>query len=194
MVEHDVYPCSGLTMTCEASEKYGLDSPQCLHNMLSLARRCLDRRLKQSSCRKTITVELLQCPPPSSIHLSLPSQKRLNRRRAQSCILPAPSIRPISRYRISQRNSGRPRIGAGGTARPLRQAGKCPISTAERLRPGGGHWRLFRDLAGRLRLRGNRLPDAYHAALAMEHGCEWVTLDRGFSIYPGLSVRNLLDG
>ena len=64
---------------------------------------------------------------------------------------------------------------------------------AERLRPGGGHWRMFRDLAARLRLRGNRLPDAYHAALAMEHGCEWVTLDRGFSIYPGLGVRNLLD-
>ena len=64
---------------------------------------------------------------------------------------------------------------------------------AERLRPGGGHWRIFRDLAARLRLTGNRLPDAYHAALAMEHGCEWVTLDRGFSIYPGLGVRNLLD-
>ena len=62
------------------------------------------------------------------------------------------------------------------------------------LRPGAGHWRIFRDLAGRLRLTGNRLPDAYHAALAMEHGCEWITLDRGFSIYPGLSVRNLLDG
>ena len=65
---------------------------------------------------------------------------------------------------------------------------------AEILRPGAGHWRIFRDLAGRLQLTGNRLPDAYHAALAMEHGCEWVTLDRGFSIYPGLRVRNLLDG
>ena len=63
----------------------------------------------------------------------------------------------------------------------------------EMLRPGGGHWRIFHDLAARLRLTGNRLPDAYHAALAMEHGCEWVTLDRGFSIYSGLGVRNLLD-
>ena len=61
------------------------------------------------------------------------------------------------------------------------------------LRPAAGHWRIFRDLALRLRLTGNRLPDAYHAALAMEHGCEWVTLDRGFSVYPGLSLRNLLD-
>ena len=61
------------------------------------------------------------------------------------------------------------------------------------LRPGEGHWRIFRGMAVTLGLTGNRLPDAYHAALAIEHGCEWVTLDRGFSIYPGLHVHNLLD-
>ena len=61
------------------------------------------------------------------------------------------------------------------------------------LRPGDGHWRIFRRMAVTLQLTGNRLPDAYHAALAIEHGCEWVTLDRGFAIYPGLHVRNLLD-
>ena len=61
------------------------------------------------------------------------------------------------------------------------------------LRPGGGHWRIFRGMAVTLRLSGNRLPDAYHAALAIEHGCAWVTLDRGFSIYPGLRTVNLLD-
>ncbi len=62
------------------------------------------------------------------------------------------------------------------------------------LRPGDGHWRIFRSMAAALRLTGNRLPDAYHAALAIEHGCEWVTLDRGFAIYPGLRCLNLLDG
>ena len=61
------------------------------------------------------------------------------------------------------------------------------------LRPGDGHWRIFRGMAVSLQLTGNRLPDAYHAALAIEHGCEWVTLDRGFSIYPGLRTVNLLD-
>ena len=61
------------------------------------------------------------------------------------------------------------------------------------LRPGDGHWRIFHGMASALQLTGNRLPDAYHAALAIEHGCEWVTLDRGFAIYPGLRVRNLLD-
>lgn len=62
------------------------------------------------------------------------------------------------------------------------------------LRPGAGHWRIFRGLFAARRLTGNRVPDAYHAALAMEHGCEWVTLDHGFSMYPGLRCRNLLDG
>ena len=66
-----------------------------------------------------------------------------------------------------------------------------PASVA--LRPGGGHWRIFRGLTATLSLTGNRIPDAYHAALAIEHGCTWVTLDRGFAAYPGLRLRNLLD-
>ena len=37
-------------------------------------------------------------------------------------------------------------------------------------RPGSGHWRIFRGMSATLRLTGNRIPDAYHAALAIEHG------------------------
>ena len=66
-----------------------------------------------------------------------------------------------------------------------------PASTA--LRSGSSHWRIFRGMSETLQLTGNRIPDAYHAALAIEHGCEWVTLDRGFSAYPGLRLINLLD-
>ena len=66
-----------------------------------------------------------------------------------------------------------------------------PASMA--LRPGDAHWRIFRGMSETLQLTGNRIPDAYHAALAIEHGCEWVTLDRGFSAYPGLRLINLLD-
>ena len=66
-----------------------------------------------------------------------------------------------------------------------------PTSIA--LRPGSGHWRIFRGMTASLRLTGNRIPDAWHAALAIEHGCEWVTLDRGFSAYAGLRLVNLLD-
>ena len=61
------------------------------------------------------------------------------------------------------------------------------------LRPGNGHWRIFRGLTETLRLAGNRVPDGYHAALAIEHGCEWITLDRGFTAYSGLRLINLLD-
>ena len=62
------------------------------------------------------------------------------------------------------------------------------------LRPGSGHWRIFRGLFNARLPTGNRIPDAYHAALAIEHGCEWVTLDHGFRMYAGLRCRNLLDG
>jgi predicted nucleic acid-binding protein len=30
------------------------------------------------------------------------------------------------------------------------------------------------------------IADAYHAAIAIEHRCEWVTLDRDFARFPGL--------
>lgn len=61
------------------------------------------------------------------------------------------------------------------------------------LAPGNGHWRIFRNFLSEMDLRGNRIPDAYHAALALEHGCEWVTLDRAFSAFRGLSQICLLD-
>ena len=31
------------------------------------------------------------------------------------------------------------------------------------------------------------------ATVEMEHGCEWITLDRGFAAYPGLRLVDLLD-
>ena len=54
------------------------------------------------------------------------------------------------------------------------------------VRPGSSHWNLFAGLCRSADARGNFVPDAYHAALALEFGLEWVTLDRGFSRYPGL--------
>ncbi len=61
------------------------------------------------------------------------------------------------------------------------------------LGPGPGHWKIFTELCRNSDARGNRVPDAFHAALAMELGCEWVTLDRGFSRFPGLNWRHPLD-
>jgi toxin-antitoxin system PIN domain toxin len=59
--------------------------------------------------------------------------------------------------------------------------------------PGADHWGIFTGLCQRSGARGNLVPDAYHAALAMEWGCQWVTLDRGFARFPGLRWHHPLD-
>jgi len=59
--------------------------------------------------------------------------------------------------------------------------------------PGPRHWEIFMDLCRRGRAVGNFVPDAYHAALAIETGCEWLTTDRGFGRFPGLKWRHPLD-
>jgi toxin-antitoxin system PIN domain toxin len=59
--------------------------------------------------------------------------------------------------------------------------------------PGRQHWTLFTNLCRAVTARGNAVPDAYLAALAIEHGATWYTADRGFARYPGLRVRHPLD-
>jgi len=61
-----------------------------------------------------------------------------------------------------------------------------------RLRPGPRHFDLFVALCEQAAARGNQVADAYHAALAVEHGCEWLTLDRDFARFPELSWRDPL--
>ena len=64
--------------------------------------------------------------------------------------------------------------------------------SAVRVAPGPRHWRLFRQLAVATGSRGADTTDAYLAALAVEHGCEWWTADAGFSRFAGLRWRNVL--
>jgi toxin-antitoxin system PIN domain toxin len=59
--------------------------------------------------------------------------------------------------------------------------------------PGPRHWSIFRDLCDRVEARGNLIPDAYLAAIAIEHGAEWLTTDRDFTRFPGLRTRHPLD-
>ena len=61
------------------------------------------------------------------------------------------------------------------------------------LRPGGRHWSIFSDLCRVTGSVGNAVADAYHAALAIEHGCEFMTTDKGFGRFPGLRWRHPLD-
>lgn len=54
------------------------------------------------------------------------------------------------------------------------------------VRPGPRHWEIFSRLYRDADTRGNLIPDAYFAALAIEYGCEWITLDRDFARFGGL--------
>jgi len=58
--------------------------------------------------------------------------------------------------------------------------------------PGPRHWELFSGLCRTAGARGNLVPDAYFAALAIESGSEWITTDRDFSRFPGLRWRHPL--
>ena len=61
------------------------------------------------------------------------------------------------------------------------------------IRPGQRHWGIFTDLCRRAGARGNLVPDAYLAALAIESGCEWITTDRDYARFPGLTWRHPLE-
>jgi toxin-antitoxin system PIN domain toxin len=62
------------------------------------------------------------------------------------------------------------------------------------VRPGPRHWPLFTNLCRAVSARGNLVPDAFGAALAIENGATWVTTDRGFARFPGLRWAPLPDG
>jgi toxin-antitoxin system PIN domain toxin len=57
---------------------------------------------------------------------------------------------------------------------------------AVHIAPGTRHWAIFSELCAVVGARGNDVPDAYLAALAIESGSELVTADRGFGRFPGL--------
>ena len=58
--------------------------------------------------------------------------------------------------------------------------------------PGRDHWRIFRRLCDEAGAKGNLVPDAFFAAMAIEHGCEWITTDGDFARFPGLRWRHPL--
>jgi uncharacterized protein len=48
------------------------------------------------------------------------------------------------------------------------------------IRPGTGHWKIYRGLCETGSLTAKLTADAVHAALAIENGCEWVSADTDF--------------
>jgi len=54
------------------------------------------------------------------------------------------------------------------------------------IEPGEVHWDIFTRLCVETNTTGPRITDAWYAALAIEHDCEWITFDRDFARFPGL--------
>jgi toxin-antitoxin system PIN domain toxin len=61
------------------------------------------------------------------------------------------------------------------------------------LSPGPRHWQIFTRLCAEAGARGNLVPDAYLAALAIESGSEWITTDGDYRRFQGLRLRHPLD-
>jgi uncharacterized protein len=59
----------------------------------------------------------------------------------------------------------------------------------EIVEPGARHWSIFNRLCIETNTRGPRVTDAWYAALAIEHGCTWITYDRDYARFPGLEWR-----
>ncbi|MBF0493296.1 MAG: PIN domain-containing protein [Deltaproteobacteria bacterium] len=66
------------------------------------------------------------------------------------------------------------------------------ITHAISIRPGVKHWNIFSNYCSSLKLKANLIPDAYLAALAVEHECTWVSQDEDFKIFPNLDWKKVV--
>jgi len=57
------------------------------------------------------------------------------------------------------------------------------------LKPGDRHWNLVKMLCEESSARGKLVADAQHAAVALEHGCTWVTRDTDFDNFRASGLR-----
>lgn len=60
---------------------------------------------------------------------------------------------------------------------------------ARLLGPGPGHLDHFLRLCRETGATGKLVADAQHAAVAIEHGCQWATRDRDFGAFERLGLR-----
>lgn len=54
---------------------------------------------------------------------------------------------------------------------------------------GDRHWSIFERLCEETNTRGKKVSDIWYAALAIEHGCTFITYDGDFARFPGLRWR-----
>jgi uncharacterized protein len=55
--------------------------------------------------------------------------------------------------------------------------------------PQENHWTIFKNLCRESAATGNLVQDAWFAALAIESGCEWITVDRDYARFKSLRWR-----
>jgi len=67
---------------------------------------------------------------------------------------------------------------------------RCPQAVI--IRPGERNWKIFSELCSQLPAKGKLVADAWHAALAIEHGCEWISTDSDFARFPYLNWQHPL--
>jgi predicted nucleic acid-binding protein len=60
------------------------------------------------------------------------------------------------------------------------------------LLPSERHWSIFSALCRASNASGNLVQDAWFAALAIEHGCEWISTDADYARFTGLRWRRPL--
>jgi toxin-antitoxin system PIN domain toxin len=77
---------------------------------------------------------------------------------------------------------------------PLQQAiavidSLAALSNCLMPRPEERHWNLVKKLCEASSARGKLVADAQHAAVALEHGCTWVTRDTDFESFRGSGLR-----
>ena len=94
-------------------------------------------------------------------------------------------IRIATHPKIFARPSRMPEALAFASA--LLEQPNCQI-----IEPGPRHWDIFTRLCRNTNATGNRVRDAWLAALAIESGCEWITNDRDYSRFTGLQWRTPL--
>jgi hypothetical protein len=105
---------------------------------------------------------------------------------AMSDLVLAAFVRIVTNQRIFEPPC--PLNAALGFAELLRQqSNSVPVV------PGPRHWEIFASLCRQTKAHGNSITDAWFAALAIEHGCEWISADRDFARFPGLRWRHPLE-
>ena len=94
-------------------------------------------------------------------------------------------VRIVTNRRVFK-NPSTPPEALSFTDRLLSSSNCVPV------RPGSGHWAIFDRLCRHHDAAGNLVADAYLAAIAIEAGCELVTVDRDFARFTGLRWRHPL--